>query len=96
MWWAFLHVSGADNAAGPQYGFWSGAGSDFGEVALLGGLWQLGHQSNCHEPRCWRLGLHHYDMDGQLVKLCKKHHPAIGKLEKGQVQAHHDAKQAVD
>lgn len=91
VWWHAEAWAGIDDTGGPQYGFLSGLGSDFGEIALVGGLWHLLHQFNCHEPRCWRIGPHQYDLDGRLVKLCKKHHPAIVPLAKGQVQAHHDA-----
>lgn len=94
VWWAVEKATGTDDTAGPQYGFFSGFGSDFGEIVLIGGIWHLLHQANCHEPRCLRIGLHPYDLDGQHVKLCKKHHPAIGGLTKGQVQAHYDASQA--
>ena len=34
----FLHIIGSDNVSGPWYGFWSGFGSDIGELVLLGGL----------------------------------------------------------
>lgn len=69
----FLHVTGADNTSGVQYGFWSGFGSDFGEVALVGSLIALWHHLECHIDGCHRPGrfpFHHY-------KLCRKHHPAV-------------------
>lgn len=92
-WWHLEAWTGTDDTAGPQYGFFSGFGSDLGEIALVGGLWHMLHQYNCHEPHCLRLGPHSYNMDGQIVKLCKKHHPAIGSVAKGQVKRHFEASQ---
>jgi len=40
--WLAVHT-GTINEGGPYYGFWSGFGSDIGEVAIIG---------------CWRLGRH--------------------------------------
>lgn len=50
---------------GRWYNFWSGSGSDIGELAIVGAL--LRHV-NCHESGCWRLGHH---INGTLV--CKRH-----------------------
>lgn len=72
VWWWFLHASGADNPSGPQYGFWSGFGSDIMEFAILGSLVHLAHEHNCQVKGCWRVGLHKTDAGH---KACKKHHP---------------------
>ena len=61
----------------PYYNFWSGPGSDLGEVAIVGGLVQIYRQHNCHVKGCARLGKHEYDKDGVKFKLCRKHHPAV-------------------
>ena len=38
LWlWIETHT-GTINESGPYYGFWSGAGSDIGEAAILGGV----------------------------------------------------------
>ena len=91
-WWWFLHVTGADAPGSVEYNFWSGAGSDFGELTLVAGLLAIYKSHlNCHEPRCPWPSRHVYDLDGQQVKLCVKHHPDFSKLKAGQVQAHHDS-----
>jgi hypothetical protein len=70
LWWV-LHLTGSDNLSGPWYGFWSGFGSDLGELAIVGGLVSLYWRHNCHVKRCWRIG--RLPAGGFLV--CHKHHP---------------------
>jgi hypothetical protein len=53
------------SGSGPWYGFWSGIGSDLGELAIVGGIWRL---VNCHESGCLRLG-HHY----RSHIVCRRH-----------------------
>lgn len=74
MWHSILHFFGITNASGEPYLFWSGAGSDISEIAILGGMW---HAFNCHEQGCWRPG-HHLTVEsnGAHVRRCKKHHQA--------------------
>lgn len=89
-WWWFLHASGSDNSAGPEYGFWSGFGSVWVQPPLLiaGALLYWHH--TCHIGRCLRLSKHEYEMDGVTQKLCRKHHPKVnGKLTAQQVIDHH-------
>ena len=74
-WWQpFLaHLSqetGTSNAASRAYDFWSGFGSDLGEIAIVGGLVTLVRHHNCHERGCWRLGKH---TTPEGFKLCKQH-----------------------
>ena len=91
VWWWFLHATGSDNSSGPEYGFWSGAGSDFGEAAILGGLMQIVHEHNCQVKGCLRLGLHGTDAGH---KVCKKHHPTRGdKFTETEIRAAHEAAQ---
>lgn len=73
--WLAVHT-GTVNEAGPYYGFWSGFGSDIGEIALLGGVFSLFRHQNCGVKHCWRLSRHEYKMDGITHRLCRKHHPA--------------------
>lgn len=56
---------------GDGYQFWSGAGSDIGEITipLAFGAWVIHH--NCRKPHCLRLGHAHPD-HGQ--PLCSRHH----------------------
>jgi hypothetical protein len=64
------HWLGLDNLSGPVYGFWSGFGSDIGELAVLGALYGLVRKHNCHQRRCWRIGRH--VVDG--TPWCDRHH----------------------
>jgi hypothetical protein len=77
-YWAQVHT-GTVNEPGPYYGFFSGFGSDLGEVVLIGGVATLvvglWHKFNCHNEKCWRLGLHHV-AGGQYV-VCRKHNNEI-------------------
>lgn len=58
---------------GTGYQFWSGIGSDIGEVAIVGGLITLVRQRTCHVHRCWRPCWHAHPEHGHPV--CKHHHP---------------------
>lgn len=55
------------------YNFWSGIGSDLGEITLIGLALAFWHQHNCHVNRCWRLSWHPHPSNGHPV--CKHHHP---------------------
>ncbi len=59
-----LHILGLDNAAGSWYLFWSGVGSDLGELTIVAVIY---HHVNCHEPGCWRPSRH------QMGGYCRKH-----------------------
>ena len=49
----FIHV-----LSGKGYQFWSGIGSDIGEVTLIGLAMVWWRHHNCHVYRCWRLSWH--------------------------------------
>lgn len=68
-----VHVLGLDNLSGPWYGFWSGAGSDLGELAIVGGLIGLLRKHNCHVHGCPRIGRH--KIAGTDWVVCRRHHP---------------------
>jgi hypothetical protein len=68
------------------YNFWSGIGSDIGEVAIIGGLITIVRHLNCHAKGCYRLGGHL--VPGTPYKTCRKHHPYIST---GRVSAEHIA-----
>lgn len=79
------HFFGLDNGSGPFYGFWSGVGSDIGELALVGAVAGVFRHHNCHIKGCWRLGKHPHGP----YKLCAKHHPRVPPLvTEGIVKAH--------
>jgi hypothetical protein len=65
--WLYVHLG--ISGSGPYYGFWSGFGSDIGELAIVGGIWKM---VNCHERGCWRVGHH---VEGRVV--CHKHREAV-------------------
>lgn len=69
MHW-LLHVLGVDDVSGRWYGFWSGAGSDIGELALIGAVLGMFRKHNCHQRRCWRVGRH--IVNG--TPWCNRHH----------------------
>jgi hypothetical protein len=67
------HFFGLDNLSGPFYGFWSGIGSDLGEVAIIGGLVSIYRKHSCHVDRCWRIAKR--SVAGTTLVVCHKHHP---------------------
>ena len=86
--WIEIHT-GTVNESGPYYGFWSGFGSDIGEVTILTGLIMGLRHVNCHESGCWRIG-HHVPESG--VRACHKHHPTNPRTKRnGSVAAMHEA-----
>lgn len=84
VWHWFLHWTGSDNVSGPWYGFWSGFGSDLGEVTLLGLAVGVVKSRNCHVKGCWRLGKH--PVSGTPFAVCRRHHP---ELEHRHIRAEH-------
>lgn len=84
--WLAVHT-GTVNEAGPYYGFWSGFGSDIGEVTIIGGMAAVYRRHNCHEPWCWRIGRH--PVEGTPFSACRRHHPALknGKPRRGHMTA---------
>lgn len=75
--WLAIHT-GTINEAGPFYGFWSGFGSDLGEVTIVGGMLAICKKHNCHTRWCWRFGHHDFtdSTTGVTYRLCRKCHPA--------------------
>lgn len=90
-----IHIIGIDNEAGRYYAFWSGFGSDIGEVAILGGMAAFYRRHTCHvdSPRfCWRWGAH--QVVGTPYRACRRHHPAVPeKVTPGHIaEAHQEAR----
>lgn len=62
-----------------NYNFFSGSGSDIGQITLIGlavsfmAAWY--HKHNCHNEKCWRIGIHTL-ADGKYT-VCRKHHNEI-------------------
>jgi hypothetical protein len=63
--------------SGPRYAFWSGAGSDLGELTLIGAVIVAVRRINCHDKGCWSIVTH--PVDGTPFKACRKHHPVLSK-----------------
>lgn len=85
----FGHIFGLDNGSGPWYLFWSGIGSDIGEVVIIGGIIQWYRKASCHVDGCHKIGLHHVEGTGYVT--CRKHHPADATSEQDIHAAHHRA-----
>ena len=69
----FVHV-----LSGKGYQFWSGIGSDIGEVTLIGLVMVWWRHHNCHVYRSWRLSWHPHPDHGRPV--CRHHHPDYKKI----------------
>lgn len=70
IWNWILTMTGINNSSGRWYAFWSGFGSDLGELAIIGVVWR---KVNCHSKGCFRIGLH--AVSGTPFVTCAKHHP---------------------
>lgn len=68
----YLHPLG-----GTGYQFWSGIGSDIGEITLIGALIAVWSKHNCHIHRCWRLSWHPSQKYGGHI-VCRHHHEESG------------------
>lgn len=85
--WLYVHLG--IPGSGPWYGFWSGFGSDVGEVAIAGGLVTLVRRHNCHVHRCWRIGRH--QVEGTPHVVCRRHHPGGHLTHQALLDAHEAA-----
>lgn len=92
--WLAVHT-GSSNTSGapPNYNFWSGAGSDISEIALIGAVFAGWHRVNCHTKGCWRIGRQR--VEGTTFVVCRKHHPD-GKPTHHRILAMHRAHQAAE
>jgi hypothetical protein len=83
---------------GNGYQFWSGIGSDFGELTLITGLavgfWRTRRHLECHveSPRnCRRIG---HPVPGTAHRACRRHHPHAATKGSGitaaDIRRHHD------
>jgi hypothetical protein len=72
-WLAYMTGSLNTPGAPPNYNFWSGSGSDLGEITIIAGLIAVYRKHNCHVLRCWRLA--RLPVPGTPYVTCRKHHP---------------------
>lgn len=80
IWHWLLNVSGTNipSNGSKWYNFWSGFGSDLGEVVIIGSIITVYRQHNCTIKGCWRIA--HHPVDRTPYKTCHKHAtPAIHK-----------------
>ena len=77
--WVALHTGIVHGGPDEFYNFWSGFGSDLGEVTLISavgiGVYTGVRKVNCHTKGCWRIGRH--SLDGTPYILCRHHHPSV-------------------
>lgn len=96
MIWHWLAImTGIDNESGRVYAFWSGFGSDMGEITIIGGAYAIYRKHKCQEHKCWRLAKH--KVEGTPYTACRRHHPGIpDRPARGQIaRAHADAQAAI-
>lgn len=82
------HVLGLDDASGRWYLWWSGAGADLGELAVVGSLFGLYRKHACEIHHCPRLGRHATNAGH---RLCRRHHPDGPLTVDTAHAAHHEA-----
>jgi hypothetical protein len=87
-WYDLQEWFGVTNLSGRSYGFWSGVGSDIGELTLFGILWATLRKHNCEVHGCFRMG-RHKTLAGHSV--CRKHHPDDKLTAQAVVDAHNEA-----
>jgi hypothetical protein len=77
--WFALHTGTLHGGPDQYYNFWSGFGSDLGEVTLISavcvGVYTGVRKVNCHTKGCWRIS--HHPLEGTPYVLCKHHHPDV-------------------
>ena len=77
--WVALHTGIIHGGPDQYYNFWSGFGSDLGEVTLISavgvGVYTGVRKVNCHTKGCWRIGRH--PLEGTPYVLCRHHHPHV-------------------
>ncbi|HEY6493312.1 MAG TPA: hypothetical protein VIZ43_08575 [Trebonia sp.] len=79
--------NGDGNSA--HYLFWSGAGSDISELAVVGAVLGGWHRLNCHVKGCPRIGRQR--LDGTTWVVCRRHHPAGAPSHQDVIGAHEKA-----
>ena len=83
LWAWIMHATGSDNVSGPEYGFWSGFGSDLALIAAAVSFPVVQYRRhNCQVRGCWRIGRHEFtDPEGVKRALCWHHHPAVSRRQ---------------
>lgn len=85
-WIQFFFGFRSGDGNSPHYLFWSGAGSDISELAIIGAVLAGLHRVNCHVKGCWRVGRQH--VAGTAWVVCHHHHPAGAPGHQAVIEAH--------
>lgn len=88
--WLAVHT-GTVNESGPYYGFWSGFGSDIGEVTLLAAVLGAYRKHNCEVKGCWHIARH---VTAAGHSVCRRHHPDGAPSHETVVREHRAARGA--
>lgn len=89
-YWLEIHSGTARGGPDPYYNFWSGFGSDLGELTIVTGIVMGLRHVNCHERGCWRLG---HTVPESGIRACHKHHPTDPRKKRnGSVADMHEAR----
>lgn len=87
--------TGCPGGVAHNYNFFSGSGSDIGQITLVGSIVALIvttlRKNNCEVHGCWRLG-RHQTAAGHVV--CRRHHPDDHLTAEAVAEAHEEAKAA--
>lgn len=90
FWWWFEVHTGTYIPPGEYsvyYNFWSGFGSDIGEVTIIVALISYYRSTRCHIDKCHRRGKYPF----QHYKLCHIHHPKVdGELTHKHIKELHE------
>jgi hypothetical protein len=95
IWHWLLNFTGTviPSTGSKWYNFWSGFGSDIGEVVIIGSVIGLYKHHNCAVKGCWRIA--HHSVAGTHYKTCHKHatvaiHNQLIKEHKRKYPAQHE------
>ena len=83
--WLAIHT-GTDNEPGPEYGFFSGFGSDLQEFGIFALLFGAYHRHNCHVAKCPRIG--RQKVPGTEFIVCRRHMPGGAPTHADVIAAH--------
>jgi hypothetical protein len=94
----FLHVTGTSDEQGPWYAFWSGFGSDIGEITIAGALIDMARRAVVHHREVLaQAAQHHREKLAQDKSLHVEHMGLLGRQHQqrlDQADAHHEALKA--
>lgn len=94
----FLHITGSTNETGRWYAFWSGFGSDIGEVTVVGALGNMTRRAaQAHVQLLAQNAKHHKERLAQAAGHHKEHLRVLREQHRAQLaqaDEHHEALKA--